>query len=79
MVQFEYANEIIENNDQTKTDTLGKIAIELMRVSDFDGSGNIYETLVNSGEINLLRNQEIVENLRRLVGRKLMGSIKISI
>ncbi len=66
MAQFEYAVQIIEDGDQTKVDTLGKIASMLINYSDFDGQGNIYENLVNSGEINLLKNAEIVGRLRRL-------------
>jgi hypothetical protein len=64
--QFKYANEIIEINDRTKTDTLGKIAINLTNYSDFDGRDNIYESMVNSGEIKLLKNNEIIEGIRDL-------------
>ena len=64
--QFKYANEIIESNDRTKMDTLGKIVRNLSEYSDFDRQGNIYETLVNSGEIKLLRNHEIVNGIREL-------------
>ena len=64
--QFKYANEIIEINDRTKTDTLGKIAINLTNYSDFDGRDNIYESMVNSGEIKLLKNNEIIEGIRNL-------------
>ena len=71
MAQFEYANKIIEINDRTKTDTLGKIAINLSRYSDFDRQGNIYETMVNSGEIKLLRNPEIIKGIRELEERYL--------
>lgn len=68
-VQFNYAAEIIELNDLTKADTLGKIAVNLSNYSDFDKQGNIYETLVNSGEIKLLRNQNIIEGIRELEER----------
>ena len=51
--QFKYANKIIETNDRAKMDTLGKIVRNLSEYSDFDREGNIYETLVNSGEIKL--------------------------
>lgn len=63
-LEFAYANAIIESNDRTKTDTLGLIIRNLTQYSDFDRKGNIYETLVNSGEIKLLRNQSIVNNIR---------------
>lgn len=68
-VQFNYAVKIIELNDLTKADTLGKIAVNLSNYSDFDKQGNIYETLVNSGEIKLLRNQNIIEGIRELEER----------
>lgn len=66
MAQFEYAVEIIDNNDFSKLDTLGAIATNLIRYSDFNKQGNIYETLVNSGEIKLLGNAQIVESIREL-------------
>ena len=66
MVQFKYANEIIENNDRSKLDTLGLIVRNLTNYSDFDKQGNIYETMVNSGQINLLQNDKIVNGIRQL-------------
>jgi hypothetical protein len=64
--QFNYAISIIELNDRSKKDSLGKIAIDLIHYSDFDRQGNIYETMVNSGDIQLLKNDEIIEKLKRL-------------
>jgi len=66
MTQFKYANEIIETNDRSKMDTLGVIVRNLTNYSDFDREGNIYETMVNSGEIKLLRNLKIVNDIRNL-------------
>jgi hypothetical protein len=66
MVQFKYANEIIENNDRSKLDTLGKIIRNLTQYSDFDKEGNIYETMVNSGQVSLLQNHKIVNGIREL-------------
>jgi len=66
MTQFNYANEILETNDRTRMDTLGLIVRNLTQYSDFDKKGNIYETLVNSGEIKLLRNHAIVNSIREL-------------
>ena len=66
MVQFKYANEIIETNDRSKLDTLGIIVRNLTNYSDFDKEGNIYETMVNSGQIKLLQNHEIVNGIREL-------------
>ena len=66
LVQFKYANEILEANDRSKMDTLGIIVRNLTQYSDFDKKGNIYERLVNSGEIKLLRNDAIVKGIRQL-------------
>ena len=67
--QFKYANEIIETNDRSKLDTLGMIVRNLTQYSDFDRQGNIYETMVNSGQINLLQNHKIVNGIRELEER----------
>lgn len=64
--QFQYANNIIESNDRSNSDTLGLIVRNLIRYSDFDKEGNIYETMVNSGEIKLLKNRDIVRGVRTL-------------
>jgi len=64
--QYKFAKEIIENNDRSKIDTLGFIATKLTKYSDFNRNSNIYETLVNSGEISLIRNKEIIERLHEL-------------
>lgn len=66
MSLFKYANEIIENNNRTKLDTLGVIVRNLSNYSDFDKEGNIYETMVNSGDVKLLENIEIVNGIREL-------------
>jgi len=66
MTQFKYASEIIEVNDRSKLDTLGLIVRNLTEYSDFDKQGNIYETMVNSGQINLLQNHKIVNGIREL-------------
>lgn len=66
MAQFKYANEILEANDRNRIDTLGPIIRNLTQYSDFDRKGNIYETLVNSGEIKLLKNLTIVNRIRVL-------------
>ena len=64
--QFSYAIKLIQANDKSKKDSLGKIAVKLIDYSDFDGQGNIYETMVNSGDVKLLRSPEIIEKIRRL-------------
>jgi len=66
LAQFQYADQIIEANDQSKLDTLVQISLGLFRYSDFHRGSNIYETIVNSGQIRLLQNQAIIEGLQRL-------------
>ena len=66
MAQFKYAYTIVESEDRSKMDTLGLIMRNLMQYSDFDRQGNIYETMVNSGEIKILRNHKIVNGIRVL-------------
>lgn len=64
--QFEFAKEIIENNDRSKIDTLGYVTTKLTKYSDFNRNSNIYQTLVNSGELSLISNGEIIERLHDL-------------
>lgn len=68
-IQYNYAIEIIESNDRTKMATLGKIALDLATYSDFDGGDDIYQTIVNSGEIKLISNPKIVDSFRSLEER----------
>lgn len=64
--QFKYASEIIELNDRSKKDTLGIIVRNITLYSDFDKEGNIYGSMVNSGELSLLSNLEIINKIRLL-------------
>lgn len=64
--QFRYAVNLIELKDKSKKDSLGKIAVNILTNSDFDRQGNIYETIVNSGDVKLLKNNKIIQGLRRL-------------
>lgn len=64
--QFKYANEIIELNDRSIKDTLGIIIRNITLYSDFDNQGNIYGSMVNSGEMSLLSNFEIINKIRLL-------------
>lgn len=64
--QFEYAMQVIAKGDRSQKDSLSIMALNLSNYSDFDRQGNIYETMVNSGDVKLLRNAEIIERLRRL-------------
>jgi len=64
--QFTYARKLILLNDRSKTDTLGHIAVNMVRYSDFRRKSSIYQTLVNSGEIINISNYNITEKLQRL-------------
>jgi hypothetical protein len=64
--QFLSANKWIGENDRSKIDTLSKISLNLIRYSDFHRASNVYETIVNSGQIKILQNQKIIEGLQRL-------------
>jgi len=64
--QYRYAIELIEADDRTQIDSLAKISINLLEYSDFHQESNAYEALVNSGEIKILNNQEIIQGLQRL-------------
>ena len=63
---YEFANQIIERNNRNKIDTLGYISIDLTKYSDFNRNSNIYQNLLNSGELKLLSNREITNRLQRL-------------
>jgi len=64
--QYIRANTIISSGNRAKTDSLAIMAMNLSQYSDFHGNGNIYETLVNSGDIKLLENTEIQNKLQKL-------------
>ena len=64
--QFQLANQIINKNDRSKLDTLVRIALELFSYSDFNRSSNVYQNLINSGELKLLSNTTIKTMLQDL-------------
>lgn len=64
--QYEYANQIVLSKNLNSIDTLAYLTMTLSQYSDFYRSSNIYETLVNGGELKLLRNNEITSCLQRL-------------
>jgi hypothetical protein len=64
--QFLYAKDLILLNDKSKIDTLGNIAVNMVRFSDFRRKSNIYQTLINSGEIIKIYNYKITERLQSL-------------
>ena len=60
------ANELINARNSVAIDTLAYLIMMMSQYSDFHGSGNIYETLVNSGDIKLLKNAEIPTHIKKL-------------
>jgi len=64
--QYEFALEQFASDQRSHLDSLGRIAVNLLEFSDFHQESNIYAALVNSGEIKLLNNQEIVNGLQKL-------------
>jgi len=66
LAQFRMAEQIISENNRSGLDTLLQIVPNLLRYSDFDKSSNVYQNLVNSGELKLLENGEITASLLKL-------------
>ena len=69
--RFTLAKQLIAENNALMQDTLVSIIPDLMYYSDFDKQGNIYETSVNSGKIELVSNSKIVELIQDLEDRYL--------
>ena len=63
---YEKASQMIQFKTSDQTDSLAMLIMGLSQYSDFHRSGNIYETLVNSGSIKLLKNDEITSGLQKL-------------
>lgn len=63
---FKYAVDIIERRDFSLQDSLASCVMSLAWFSDFHRSGNIYETLVNSGDLKLITNDIIPNKLQKL-------------
>jgi len=63
---YERASQIISKKEHTKTDSLALITMGLSQYSDFHRAANIYESLVNSGELGLLKNSRITSALQKL-------------
>ena len=64
--QYAKANALITAKDDSKLDSLTVLIITLSQYSDFQGTSKIYENIVNSGDIKLLKNQDINSKLQRL-------------
>lgn len=64
--QYEKANQYIVADNRNAIDTLAYFAMNLSQFSDFHRTANIYETLVNSGDIKLIKNDSIAGRLQKL-------------
>ena len=64
--QIYYAKSLLMQRDRSEMDTLAKITLNMMNYSDFRRKSNVYQTLVNSGEIKNVNNHKIVEELQSL-------------
>ncbi|MGB5498220.1 MAG: DUF6090 family protein [Maribacter sp.] len=63
---YEYGVKIIMSGNREKTDSLALVSMGLSQYSDFHSSGNIYQTLVNGGELKLLKNSGITSAIQKL-------------
>lgn len=63
---YEYGNKIIIAQNLDKVDSLAMITMGLSQYSDFHRSSNIYETLVNSGDLKILKNDQITSSIQKL-------------
>ena len=64
--KLKYGIQIIEINDRKSIDTLGHISMTLFRYSDAYLPNNLYNTILNSGEIKLVNNTKIIKGIRKL-------------
>ena len=64
--QFELAKNLINDQNRGAIDSLAYFAMNLSQFSDFRRSSHIYETLVNSGDLKLIRNKNIPSLLQEL-------------
>ena len=69
LAMFRNALKVSTQGNQSQIDTLIATVPALFEYSDFDQSGNIYETLVNSGDIKLLENNDIIKGIRGIEWR----------
>ena len=63
---YQRANQIILEQNRSKSDSLAMMAMALSQYSDFHRSGNLYETLLNSGAVSSLPDNAVVSGLQQL-------------
>ena len=66
MGQYQFAYDIIGSDDRAQIDTLKIILFNLFEYSDYSGSNNIYQNLMNSGDLKLLKNGAIIGEIQEL-------------
>ena len=64
--KFSQARSIIIAQDQERNQELAVYATDLRSISDFRRSSSIYQALVNSGEIKLVKNTEVMSLFQKL-------------
>jgi hypothetical protein len=64
--QYKQADQIITSQAKSETDTLGRISLSLLKWSDFRRKSSVYQTLVNTGDIKLISNQNILRSFEEL-------------
>ncbi|MBT8297738.1 MAG: hypothetical protein KJO52_05335 [Maribacter sp.] len=63
---YQYGIKLIMSGNRSKIDSLALVTMSLSQFSDFHNSGNIYQTLVNSGDLKLLKNSKITSAIQKL-------------
>jgi len=64
--KFSYAKNLLMQKDKSKLDTLAKIVLSMVKYADFRQKSNVFQTLVNSGEIKYINNKKILEHFQSL-------------
>ncbi|HKK12956.1 MAG TPA: DUF6090 family protein, partial [Flavobacteriaceae bacterium] len=64
--KFSYAKNLLIQKDKSKIDTLAKITLSMVNYADFRQKSNVFQTLVNSGEIKYINNKKILEHFQSL-------------
>ena len=63
---YKVALGMLEADDRSKADTVAGMATNLMEFSDFHQERNLYTSLVNSGEVQLISNKDVISSLQQL-------------
>ena len=64
--QLYKANSLIMANNRIAIDTLAYLVMMMSQYSDFNGNDNIHETLVNSGDLKMIKNDTIPVQIKKL-------------